>query len=298
MVAGNLQQRVAEWVNIPAFLAVALWGSTYVVIKIAVRDHFTPLNLAAMRLVLGAIVLFLILLILEKDWRIERKDIPMMALLGLTGLAAFQILFIEGLKYTTASNSSVVVSTSPIFAAITILITRVDNLRWRTAAGIVLAFGGVALVAQREGLRLGQESGLLGDIFTLLAAISWGFFVAVQTPILRRHSPLKVMTYATIFGSVFVLPFTAGDLLAQDWGAVSLEGWGLGIYYVIASGVVATILWSRGIRNWGPAKTSVYSYLNPFFGIVSGMLFLGERLVAVQVVGTLAIFMGLALARK
>ena len=297
MVATAPRGRLGELVNIPALLAVALWGSTYLVIKIAVRD-FSPLTLAAMRVVLGAVVLFVALLIMEKDWKLDRKDLLVVAVLGLSGLAAFQIFFIEGLKHTTASNSSVVVSTSPIFAAIAVILTRVDELRWRTLAGILLAFGGVALVAQREGLSLGAESGLLGDIFTLLSAMAWGIFVAVQTPLLRRHSPLKVMTYATIFGSVFVIPFTAPDLLAQDWGAVSLEGWGLAVYYIIISGFVATILWSRAIKSWGPARTSAYSYLNPIFGILSGVIFLEERLVAVQIVGTVAVFGGLALARK
>lgn len=297
MVATTPRGRLGELVNIPALLAVALWGSTYLVIKIAVRD-FSPLTLAAMRVVLGAVVLFVALLIMEKDWKLDRKDLLVVAVLGLSGLAAFQIFFIEGLKHTTASNSSVVVSTSPIFAAIAVILTRVDELRWRTLAGILLAFGGVALVAQREGLSLGAESGLLGDIFTLLSAMAWGIFVAVQTPLLRRHSPLKVMTYATIFGSVFVIPFTAPDLLAQDWGAVSLEGWGLAVYYIIISGFVATILWSRAIKSWGPARTSAYSYLNPIFGILSGVIFLEERLVAVQIVGTVAVFGGLALARK
>lgn len=298
MVAGALYRRLGEWVNIPAFLAIAVWGSTYWVVKVLVRDDFSPLSLAAMRVVLGAAVLFLALLVMEKDWQVGKRDLPLLALLGLCGLVVFQVFFVEGLKYTTASNASAVMSTSPIFAAITVVLTRVDELRWRTVAGIILAFAGVALVTQKEGLSLGVESGLLGETFSLLAAIGWGIFVAMQMPLLKRYSPLKVMTYATIFGSIFILPFTTSDLLAQDWGSVSPLGWALAIYYVIISGCVAMILYGRGVRNWGPAKTSAYSYLNPIFGIFSGVLFLGESMVPVQVVGILAVFVGLALARR
>lgn len=297
MVATSLSGRAAQWVNIPAFLAVALWGSTYLSIKITVPEHFSALSLAGLRVVLGAAALFVILAIIEKDWKVEKSDLPLFAVLGVSGLAVFQIFFIEGLRYSTASNVSVVVATSPLFAAIVVALTRVDDLRLRTVAGTLLALTGIAFVSQR-GLDLGAENRLLGDVFTLIAAIGWGIFVAVQMPLFKRYSPLKVMTWATIFGSVFILPFTWNDLAEEDWGAVSMAGWGLATYYVVISGVVATILWSRGIKNWGPAKTSVYSYLNPLFGILSGVLFLGERMAPVQVAGTLAVFIGLALARK
>ncbi len=298
MVTPSLHTRVGEWVNIPAFLAIALWGSTFVIVKVTVRDHLSPLSLAAMRVALSAAVLFVALWAVEKDWKVDRKDLPLLALLGFSGMALFQIFFIEGLKRTTAGNSSVVAATSSIFAVITVALFRVEDLRWKTIAGIILALSGVALVAQREGLSLGTESGLLGDIFTLIAAMGWGVFVAVQMPLFKRYSPLKIMTWASIFGSIFILPFTGSTLLAEDWGSLSLTGWGLAIYYVIVSGFAATILWSRGVRNWGPSKTSVYSYLNPVFGILSGVVLLGERLVAVQIAGVLAVFVGLALARK
>ncbi|MDP2659892.1 MAG: EamA family transporter [Dehalococcoidia bacterium] len=288
---------LGRWVNIPALLAVIFWGSTYVVIKVIMMDGLSPLSLAVLRVGFGAVLLFGALMITEKDWGVAVKDLPVLALLGLTGLAIFQIFFTVSLKYITASTASVLVSISPLIVAIVVILTRFDVLRWRTVAGILVAFGGVALVAQREEFSFGNEA-LVGDIFCLVSAVGWGIYVAIQIPLLRRYSTTKVMAYAAGFGTIFILPFTAGDLLTQDWGRISLPGWGLIVYYVVISGYVATVLWSRGIRNWGPARTSAYSYLNPIFGIVSGMIFLGEAMVPIQLVGTVAVFVGLALARR
>jgi len=288
---------LGRWINIPALLAVTFWGSTYVVIKLIMMESLSPLSLAVLRVGIGAALLFGVLMITEKDWSVALKDLPVLALLGLTGLAIFQIFFTVSLKYISAGTASVLVSISPLIVAIVVILTGFDVLRWRTVAGILVAFGGVALVAQREELSFGNEA-LIGDIFCLVSAVAWGIYVAVQIPLLRRYSTTKVMAYAAGFGTIFILPFTVGDLMTQNWGAISLPGWGLIVYYVVISGYVAMVLWSRGIRSWGPARASVYSYLNPIFGIVSGMIFLGEAMVPVQLVGTVAVFVGLGLARR
>ncbi len=297
MVGKEVPSGINQWINVPALLAVLFWGSTFLVVKLIVQDHLSPLSLAALRIVFGGLLLFAALMLTEKDWGVDIKDLPLLALIGLCGLVIFQIFFTLAVKYTTIGNVSVVVSTSPIIVAIIVMLTRVDTLRWRIAAGILLAFGGIALIAQREGLSF-ESGALLGDIFSLVAAIGWGIYGAGQTSLLRRYSPTKVMAYAAAFGTVFILPVTYQDLMNQNWGAISVPGWTLIVYYVVMSGYVATVLYSRGIRSWGPARTSMYSYLNPIFGIVSGVIFLGESMVAIQVVGTLAVFAGLALARR
>lgn len=297
MATVTLRSRVAEWINISALISVALWGTTYVVVKIAVQNYLFPLSVAFSRSLLGALTLFLVLLFTEKDLKVARRDLPLLALLGIAGMTIFQIFFAEGLKYTTASNSSVVVGTSPIFVAIIVLLTRVDRLRWRTVFAIILAFAGVALVAQIGDMNFASGASR-GDIFSLIAAVGWGIFGALQTPLFKRYSPLKITAYASAFGTLFMVPFAANDLVAQNWLAVPPQAWALLLYYGVASGFLATLLWSRAIRSWGPSKTSVYSYLNPVFGIISGVLILGEVLAPVQVVGMLGVFVGLVLARK
>ncbi len=297
MVSQKATSGIGQWINIPALLATIFWGSTFVVVKLIVRDQISPLSLAVLRIFFGAMILFAVVMFMEKDWRVAKKDLPMLALLGLSGLAIFQAFFTASLQYTTASNSSVVLATSPIIVAIIVVVTRIDTLRWRIVAGIILAFGGVALVAQREGFNF-ENQALIGDILSLVAAIGWGVYGAGQTALLKRYSATKVMAYAAAFGTVFILPFTAQDLINQDWDAVSLAGWGLIVYYIVVSGYIATVLWSMGLRSWGPARTSMYSYLHPIFGILGGVIFLGESMVAIQIAGTIAVFAGLALARR
>lgn len=296
--AARARRGIAQQVNLSALGAVVFAASNLLVIKLIFQDGLAPLALASLRVGLGAVTLFLVVMMTEKEWGVAKRDLPLLALVGLSGLAISQTTYIEALKHTTASNVAVLLSISPMVTVAIVVLTRADSLRWRAVAGIVLAFAGAALVAQKDGFDLRGGDGLLGDMLSIVSAIAWGVYLVLQAPLLQRYSLTKVMAYGMAFGMLFILPASIPDLAGQSWDRLSLQTWGLVAFYVFGSGLTITMLWGRANRDWGATKSNVYNYLHPVFGILVGMAFLGESMAAVQIAGTVAVLAGLALAQR
>jgi len=164
--------------------------------------------------------------------------------------------------------------------------------------GILVSFLGVAMIvgAQSGGLTLSAEH-LKGDLFTLTCAAVNGLCAVISKRPLKRHSALRLMTVSFVLGTLSMLPFTWRALLYQPWGHLSLNGWlGLGYSSFIAGGL-GYVLWFWAVGEIGATRTMVYNYLIPVVAVGVAVLTLKEHLAALQALGALIVFAGIALAR-
>jgi drug/metabolite transporter (DMT)-like permease len=288
--------QIRKWLNLPAIGAVVIWGVVPTATKFALRD-FDPAGLVVLRLIITSLLLFLMLAIAEKKIGINKEDLPLLCLAGVVGAGLFQFLFAVGVDHTTASNAAVIMAMAPIFTALVAAGLRQEPFRLLTILGILTAFGGVTLLVQGRELTVRMEN-LVGDLVVLAAAFTWALYPVAAAPILRRHSVLKTTTYATALAAVAVFPFTIGDLLQQNWAAVTPEGWGGAFYFILFGGLIAWWLWGRGISQIGPTQTMVFYYIQPLVGVTVAILLLAERLSLVQASGVALVFLGVGLARR
>ena len=288
--------QITRWLSLPTIGAVVIWGAVPTATKFALRD-FDPLALVLLRLIITSLIFFVWLVVAERDWGVQRKDLPLLCLAGIVGAGLFQILFTVGVNNTTASNSGVIMALAPIFTTLVAATTGQDRLRFLTLLGVVLAFAGVFLLVEGKGLGL-QTSGLTGDLITIAAAFSWALYPIAAAPLLRRYSVLKTTTYATILALAAVLPFTITPLARRGWSSVTFEGTKGVIYFIFFGGLVAWWLWGKGIRRLGPTQTMVYYYFQPLVGVTAAIILLAEQLNLLQFGGIGVIFLGVGLARK
>lgn len=287
---------LTRWLSFSTIGAVVIWGVVPTATKFALRD-FDPLGLVVLRLLATSLVFFVWLSLAEKDWGLRRQDLPLLCLAGVVGAGVFQILFAVGVKFTTASNTGVIMALAPIFTALVSAAIGQERLRLLTLMGILVSFGGVFLLVQGKGLGL-QPEGMVGDLVIVAAAFTWALYPIAAAPLLRRYSVLKTTTYATVVAGAAMLPLTLGSLTRQSWSSITLEAWAGGLYFIFFGGLVAWWLWGRGIRRLGPTQTMVYYYFQPVVGVVAAMILLAEQLSLVQFGGIGAIFLGVGLARK
>jgi drug/metabolite transporter (DMT)-like permease len=167
----------------------------------------------------------------------------------------------------------------------------------RAWSGAALAFFGVYLIMAGKPPQEGPAPSLRGDLLVLLAAVCWCVYTVMSKPLLERISPLKLTTVSMIWGLVFMLPFCAGPVLAQDWAAVPILSWTAMAYSFLFALVIAYILWYRSVAAVGNVRTAVYSNLVPVTGTLSGWLLLEERIYPALALGAACIFAGIALTR-
>jgi drug/metabolite transporter (DMT)-like permease len=281
-----------------SLLCVALiWGNVYIFGKIALRE-FDPVSFAALRTVLAAPILLLALIFKENGLRFGKKDIIPFALLGFLGHFLNRLCFSYGLNYTSASSASILMSATPVFAALFGVFLRIDKVSPRSVFGILTAFVGVFLVIKGDWSHIELSSVTLkGDFFILGATVSWALFTVLTKRILKEHTSLRLTTWTAFFGAVFMMPFLIKPLAQNAFVEPSLKAWLCLLYVSIMANALAQLLWVTGIQKIGPTKTTVYICLVPLVAIFFAGVILMESILPIQFLGVLLVLAGVYLTR-
>ncbi|MBX5441711.1 MAG: DMT family transporter [Solirubrobacteraceae bacterium] len=271
----------------------ALWGASYLFIKVALDDGFTPAAVVWLRTALALAVLAPV--------AVHRRALGALrgtpAVLGwIVALALIQVvvpflLITVSELHISSSLAAILVSAAPIFTAL--LALRVDpderSTGWR-AVGIVVGIAGVALLF---GVDLtGDLEEALGGLAVLLAAL--GYAVG---PLMSKHriapaglQPVAIVT-ATMAVSTLVLapvlPFTG----VSD-GGLSLDAAGALLTLGLGGTGIAFLIFYTLIADVGPARASLVAYIAPGFSIVYGATLLDEAVTVATIAGLLLILAG------
>ena len=276
---------------------VTIWGVNFVVVKAAVAQ-FLPLGFTALRFVFAATMLTAAAALAGLSFRVSRADLGRLALLGLVGNILYQPMFVIGLAHTTAGNSSIILASAPVIVAVESHCLRVERLSARAWAGVWLSCLGLGLVivGGSKTLSLAPET-LLGDVLTLGAAVCWGTYTVMARPVVARLNPLVVTAYAVLIGAAALLLIATPSFAAQDWGVVTLGAWAGLLYSGLLAIGLGYAIWVKGVQRLGGSRTAVYSNLTPIIATLTGVIFLGEHITALQIVGAACVLGGIVLTR-
>ncbi len=283
----------------PRLLLVAIiWGVNFAFVKYALAD-FSPLSFTTLRFFLAALFLISVMLVNREPLAMEHRDISAVFKLGFIGITLYNILFMEGLNYTTASNSALFISSSPLFAALILSLKKRERINARIVAGLLLSTSGVVFIIQSRpgGLSFSRRD-LAGDLLTLSAAAFWALYTIKAGPLLEKYSALKVTAYSMAAGSALLLPISGYELLHQSWSSVSVRSWAAFAFSTFVSGGIAFTLWYQGVQTIGVTRTVVYHYIVPFVAVLFAAVFLGERISFLQIIGGITILAGVYIVQR
>jgi drug/metabolite transporter (DMT)-like permease len=265
----------------------ALWGASYLFIKVALDDGLDPLFIVLARIALGALVLVPIAIRRDAFTTLRGSLGPIVFLAAVQVVVPFSLITF-GERHIASSLAGILVSSAPIFTAL--LAARFDDEerpRGIAAAGFVLGILGVVLLF---GLDLsGEAEALLGGLMVLLASLGYaigGLFLkrrlrGVQ-PVGVAASTMVASTLMLLPAAPFTLPSAMPDL--QTIGAMlALGAGGTGIAFLIFYTLIADI---------GPSRATLVTYIAPGFAVVYGISLLSEPLTAGGVFGLVLILAG------
>jgi drug/metabolite transporter (DMT)-like permease len=273
------------------------WATSFSIVKYGLRE-LDPLPYATVRFTAATILLLAWAWVSEGRPVIHRADWLRVAVVGLTTIGAYQALFTIGLKYTTASNSSLMLASIPAWTAVLAVASRQELISNQQIAGILLSFTGVGLAIRGAGADfvLSWES-VQGDVMTLVAAALYAWGMVVARPLLARYSSLRMMSWSTLCGTLFLILASGPQLAAQDWSHVSLATW-LGLAFITVFGsVFAFVIWFKSVGEIGASRTAIYNNLIPPVAILIAFVTLGESLTLLQALGAAVVIFGVTLTR-
>ena len=287
--------RAAVLTEVALIFAALFWGTNFAATKYA-ADFLPQLFIVAFRFIGGGLLLLLVLRTLNPESRLRRKDLLPMMGLGCFGIGAAQTAFTFGISLTSAASTGLVFTTAPVWGMVLGFVLGFERPGWKGVVGVGLCILGVGMVLY--GGLSSEDDSLLGDLVILLAAMCVGAYTVLSMPMLRRHSPLAVATYPTLFGGPVVLLLSLPYLPKVEWGSLGAGPWAALAYSAILATAFAFAAWQRGISRIGANRVLIYQYLITLTGVTSGMIFFGEDLTTDKIVGGAVILVGVYLARR
>ena len=252
-----------------------MWGGTFIATRMA-SQVFGTFTGASMRYFVA--LLFMVPLALFQDkhfFKISRKQLFQMILLGATGIFAYSYFFFNGLKQVPASHGALIVALNPVLVMLISSFFDKEKVSVIRILGVLLSLTGTAIVISRGDLFSLFSVFTWGDAFMLGTPLSWSLYTYFAKEPLKTTTPLQASTLATIFGFFMVL------ILAPFETFPSVIGWEIwaAIFYLGICGSVLGLVWYyEGVKKLGPVKTSAFNNLIPIFAMLLSVLILGETL--------------------
>jgi len=285
---------------IDAFAAVTMilltfsWGLNQVLIKVA-NTGYNPVFLACARSVLAAALVY--------AWcrwrgiRIFDRDgtLPGGILAGVLFGAEFVLIFF-GLDYTTAARGALMVNTMPFWVLIGAHFWLGEKITMTRFAGLLLAFGGVALVFSDQ-LSLPDSGAMIGDLMLLGAGILWAATtIVIKGSRLSTARAEKTLLYQLAVSALFAMPLIpiAGPVLRETSALATASFFAQAIYIVAFTYMV----WFWLMRVYPASGLSSFAFLSPAFGVLCGAVFLDEPLSWRIFVALVLIAAGLAIVNR
>lgn len=270
-------------------LLALLWGSSYLLIKVAV-ETIPPITLIATRVFIAAI--FLSAIVIWKGERLPRDGKTWRLLLVqsfLTSIGAWTVLA-WGQQFVDSALASVLNSTSPVFVfLITFFFTRHETTSWLKLFGACMGVVGVALIVGADAMQgLGQQ--VLAQLAVLSGAVMYAG-AAIFGKKFTHLTPLMTATCTMLWASIFLVPLSL--VIDEPWTlAPSTLSMMAAVTLAVLGTGVALLIYFRLLRTLGSLGTTSQSYLRAGVGVALGVIVLGEHITPVIGAGIAAALIG------
>ncbi|MCW4053522.1 MAG: EamA family transporter [Candidatus Bathyarchaeota archaeon] len=281
---------------------IIFWGSSFVVVKIALDEGLTPVAIATFRFLIAG-GLFLATLLFKKnreqDYKllVEKKDAPTLLFLALTGVTFFFTIQYTGIKMAGPSIAAIFVCLlSPIF--ISVLSARIfkEHLMKKQIFGIGLAVAGAFIVITGGTLSLpGDSQFFLGSLLLLSTPVLWAAYSLLGKKIMEKYNPFLVVAYVTVLGGLCLIPFSLAENSLHQLITMSLYGWLAILFLSITCSLLGYYIWFYVLKRVRAAVTSSFLFAEPLVTVLFAVMFVGEKLSLSILAGGVPIFIGVYL---
>ena len=279
--------------HLALFISQVLYAASFPIAKIAMIN--IPYNVLVIMRVVGAIILFgaSSFLLTEK---MEKKDMPRIFMLSICGVVINQSLFLKGLHLTSPIDAAIMMITTPILVLIIASLIIKERITVLKLVGIIIGFAGAAYLIYQNIGGSNKESSFLGDLFIFINAISWGTFLVLIKPLMKKYNPITILKWTFLFALPMVLCLGISDAIQVGWYNLTGETWLCIGFVILFTTFVAYLLNIFALKELSPSIVSAYIYLQPLLtALIAIFIFDNNDLSFGKVISALLIFSGVYL---
>jgi drug/metabolite transporter (DMT)-like permease len=285
------KSRVKTWAHLSLLGANIIYGLNYSIAKAVMPDHIKPFALVSIRSISAAALFWITSLFIPKE-PVTRKDLLFLFASSFFGVVINQTLFLVGLDMTTPVNSSIILSTNPIFAFIFAALILKERITFLKGTGLAIGLSGVLLLILQNGVPDLGSNTFLGDVFTMVNTISWAFYTVIIKRMLEKYHPITVMKWTFLFGMLTNIPVGYHQWSTMDWSAIPLTAWLQIGFVIVGATYLGYLLLTFGLRRLSPTIVSTYTYIQPIIAAYLATLMGQDHISIVMIISALLIFAG------
>ena len=279
-----------------AILTVSIWGLTFIATKVLIGYGLTPQEIFFYRFLIAYAGIWIISpkRLFANRW----KDEFWLMAGGIFGGSLYFFTENTALGITQASNVSFLICTAPLLTTIlSLLFYKSEKATKGLIGGSLLSLAGVGLVVFNGSVIL--KISPVGDLLTLLAALSWAFYSLIIRKMTGRYPTVFITRKIFFYGVLTILPAFLLHPLQPDLD-ILLQPIVLSnlLFLAVLASLICYVLWNVVLKQLGTVRASNYIYLNPLVTMVASMMILQEQITLFALIGAGCIVCGVYLAER
>lgn len=279
-----------------AILTVSIWGLTFISTKVLINHGLTPQEIFFYRFLIAYAGIWIISpkRLFTNSW----KDELWLMAGGIFGGSLYFFTENTALGITQASNVSFLICTAPLLTTIlSLLFYKSEKATKGLIVGSLLALAGVGLVVFNGSVIL--KISPVGDLLTLLAALSWAFYSLIIRRMTGRYPTVFITRKIFFYGVLTILPAFLLHPLQPDFTVLSQPTVLFNLLFLaVLASLICYVLWNVVLKQLGTVRASNYIYLNPLVTMVASVMILHEQITWITLMGAASIVLGVYLAEK
>ncbi len=284
-------------------LIIMIWGINFPILKQAL-SAMHPFALNVFRFIASMLALCGTMVVKKRSvkifpWKTLKPHFKRVLAMGMLGYFFYQLVFIMGIERTTAGNSALILSSSPIWTALVGILFKFERLRPQAWLGLGVSLVGTFLVVLfgHNNVHLSGEF-MTGNFLMLASAIMWGSYTAFSRPMTNRVDAITLTTVGLMCAFPLNVLIALPYFEQIDWSIVTFPVWTAILYSGGLSTGIAVALWVVLVQRSGATHTAVFANLVPLIAILGSFVLLGEVITIPQFIGGSAIIGGLLIMRN
>ena len=241
-----------------------LFAINITISKSLLPDQISPEGLTLLRMLFASVMFWITSLFTTRE-HVTRKDLGLLFLCSMTGIALNQGLFLFGLSQTSPIDASIISTASPIFVMVLAAIVLNEPITRLKAFGVMLgATGAIALILSSIQVATGQ-SNMFGNLLCITSSFSYSIYLVIAKPITQRYSSVTMMKWMFLFAAIVISPFTYQNLLETPafHGTISFQNIASILYVLIGATFIPYLLIPMSLKRIRPTTMSMYNYIQP-----------------------------------
>ena len=251
--------------------AALIYGANYLIAKLVMPVPLDPNSFILLR-IWGACLLFWLCFGRKSKFLPDKSDWMRLLACAVTGVVTNQLLFFNGLSLTSPINASIMMTSNPMIVLLLSSILLGTAVRLHQVFGIVIgAIGACMIILAKGDINTGGH--WLGDLCILINSISWGTYLVLVVPMMKKYNNMAVTTWVFTIGAVITTPLMFFFGKNVEWSSLqSIHWWSIG--YVIVGTTFLTYAFNMiGVKYLPPTTVSAYIYLQPLLAGIFSWLF-------------------------